>query len=197
MSEREENQEKGRGGWFSMHILYWWKLEEEESCDKECYCAYVTEELAFLCGDRSPHCNDTIPKIWNKYSQKRNWATSIPISTFLCLWAIYILPRSVCLFCCRKISGLILESINRLQTHKCGNWDWGRAIPLLGTHKWDFHCSAAVNYINSTVSLTRLDFVLVSHIPLFYLRWHTPSNISEDSRRSTRKSCILERYILT
>jgi hypothetical protein len=31
---------------------------------------------------------------------------------------------------------------NRLQTHECGNWDWGRAIPFLGIHKWDFRCSA-------------------------------------------------------
>jgi hypothetical protein len=23
-----------------------------------------------------------------------------------------------------------------------GNWDRGRTIPFLGTHKWDFHCSA-------------------------------------------------------
>jgi hypothetical protein len=28
------------------------------------------------------------------------------------------------------------------QTHKCGNWDCGRAISFLGIHKCDFHCSA-------------------------------------------------------
>ncbi len=33
------------------------------------------------------------------------------------------------------------EYINRSQTHGCGNGDWGRAIPVLGTHKWDFRCS--------------------------------------------------------
>jgi hypothetical protein len=31
--------------------------------------------------------------------------------------------------------------INRSETHECGNWDWGRAIPFLGIHKWDFRCS--------------------------------------------------------
>ncbi len=30
------------------------------------------------------------------------------------------------------------EYINRLRTHDCGNWNWGRAIPFLWRHKWDF-----------------------------------------------------------
>ena len=33
----------------------------------------------------------------------------LPISTFMYLWGIYIFPRSVWLFCCRKICGMILE----------------------------------------------------------------------------------------
>jgi hypothetical protein len=33
------------------------------------------------------------------------------------------------------------EYINRSQTHECGNWDWGRAIPRKEIHKWDFPCS--------------------------------------------------------
>ncbi len=33
---------------------------------------------------------------------------SVPISTFMCLWGIYIFPPSVCLFYYRKMCGLIL-----------------------------------------------------------------------------------------
>ncbi len=53
------------------------------------------------------HCKDTIPKIRNKYSQKWNWAASFQLSSFMLLWAIYILywvfPQSVCI-CFRKIN---------------------------------------------------------------------------------------------
>jgi hypothetical protein len=45
------------------------------------------------------HCKDTIPKIRNKYSQERNCAAAVKIPTFMFLWAMYIFPWSVCLFC--------------------------------------------------------------------------------------------------
>ncbi len=89
-----------------------------------------------------PHCKGKIPKFRNKYSQKRNIGVSVPISTFMRLWVIYIFPRSVCLFCCRKYVDRSSDYINRSQTNECGNWDWGRAIPRKGIHKWDFRCSA-------------------------------------------------------
>ncbi len=37
---------------------------------------------------------------------------------------------------CRLILG-----INRSQTHECGNWDWGRAIPRKGIYKRNCRCS--------------------------------------------------------
>ncbi len=80
-----------------------------------------------------------IPKIRNKYSQKRNCVASVPVSTFTCLWAINIFSPSVCLFCCGPILG-IYKSLT--DTWRCGKWDWGRAIPFLGINKWDFRCSA-------------------------------------------------------
>ncbi len=89
----------------------------------------------------SMHCKDKIPKFRNKYSQKRYIGVSVPVSTFMSLCAIYIFPRSVCLFCWRKYVNRSWDYINRSQTHECENWDWGRAIPRRGIHKWDFNCS--------------------------------------------------------
>ncbi len=51
-------------------------------------------------------------------------------------------PWSVCLFCCRTMVERTSEYIDRSQTHECGNWDWGPAIPFLGIHKSIFLCSA-------------------------------------------------------
>ncbi len=61
----------------------------------------------------SVHCKDKLPKIWNKYSQKRNIGVSDPISTFMCLWANYIFPWWVCLFCWRKYVDRSWECRNR------------------------------------------------------------------------------------
>ncbi len=54
--------------------------------------------------------------------QKRNIGVSVPISTFMCLLAIYIFPRLVCLFCWRKYVDRSWDYKNRSQTHECGNW---------------------------------------------------------------------------
>ncbi len=72
------------------------------------------------------HCKETIPKIRKKYSQKRNCAVSVPICTFLFLWAIYIFPRSVCLFCCRKICGPIMGIYKSLTD----TWMWKLGLRL-------------------------------------------------------------------
>ncbi len=53
-------------------------------------------------------------------------------------------PRWVCLFCWRKYVDRCWEYRNRSQTHECGNWGWGRAIPRKGIHKRNCRCSAVI-----------------------------------------------------
>ncbi len=95
----------------------------------------------------TPHCTDKIPKIRNKYSQEKNCAATVPIPTFMFLWAIYIFLWSIFLFCCREIGGLNvgIYTVDRSQTHECEKSDWGRATPFLGIYKFKFLCSAPMN----------------------------------------------------
>ncbi len=117
------------------------------------------------------------------------WLT-FPISTFICLWAIYLFRRSICLFCWRKYVDRSWEYLNSSQTHECRNWDWGRAISTkgLGIHKRDFRCTVpwqSYNTIQYNIQYTLSGWVLNSVQVLPKTKMHLCRNISTVNIRDT------------
>ncbi len=77
------------------------------------------------------------------YSQKRNCAATVPFPTFIFLCAICLFPRSVRIFCCRKIGGPITGIYKSLT--KCGYWGLRQLSSFSGNTycKSKFLCSAS------------------------------------------------------
>ncbi len=105
--------------------------------------AYLTSVSVFCCYT----CTATAIPFINSYSG--NCAASAPISTFMCLWEIYIFPGSVHIFSPAEKADPSWEYLIRSQTHECGNWDWDPNVPFLGIFVSNFrHFVFAVCYIS-------------------------------------------------
>ncbi len=96
-----------------------------------------------------------------KYSQKWNCATSLPISAFMYLWAIYIFPRSFRLSCCIAFADLSWESIKRPQIHKCRNRQGTRPRRFISGNiyfEFSVQCISSVD-VNSLSSISDICYM--------------------------------------
>ncbi len=81
---------------------------------------------------------------WSCYFQNRIIMFCLPVPTLLYLWEIYIYFQDRSAY--PGVGKYVVRSWEYIiahikQIHEFGNWDWGRAIPRKGIHKWDFQCS--------------------------------------------------------
>ncbi len=72
---------------------------------------------------------------------KRDCVATVPIPTYMFLCAIYRFPRSVCIFCYKKIGGPIVGIYKSLTDPWMWKWVSGCEISFLGIHNSKFLCS--------------------------------------------------------
>jgi hypothetical protein len=78
-------------------------------------------------------CKHSTSNTYSNETLYKRISTFVKKSCNMCgimyLWAIYIFPRSVHLFC---YIAFAWEYINRSQIHECRNWERGHAVLFLG-----------------------------------------------------------------
>ncbi len=93
---------------------------------------------------------------WNCYFQNGiiMFFLSQFLHSYICERFIYFQDRSAH-SAAGKFVSRSWEYISPSQTHECGNWEWGRAIPRKGRHKWDFPCSVCYYFVQYSLFLFR------------------------------------------
>ncbi len=89
-------------------------------------------------------------QIWNCYFQNRIIMFQF-LHSYICERFIYFQDRSAYSAAGQNLYVYVdrsWENINGSHTHECGNWDWGRAIPKKGIHKWNFPCSVPCRVVS-------------------------------------------------
>jgi hypothetical protein len=79
-----------------------------------------------------------------RYFQNRIITFCLPISTFMYLWAIYIFPGSVCLFCCSQKGRQILGKYKSPTDTCVGIGNKATQFHFLGIQKLDFRYSVDI-----------------------------------------------------
>jgi hypothetical protein len=121
---------------------------------------------------------------------RRRRATRLVVRTIIhsilaCLMSLIWLLRYYVnvLFSTKRINkhsfflSFFLSYINRSQTHECGNWGWGRAIPRKRIYKRNWRCSVAKRSAGCWGSLAMLLVVVVTVCTSWL-------NFSRDSQKS-------------
>ncbi len=120
------------------------------------------------------------------YSQKRNFAASVPISKNSCVCERFIYPQDCSTyFPAAEYSDRSRECTECSQTHECGNWYWGCAIPFLGAYLFRIFGIVPVQCTKPTSLSQTLPLALGTAIPpnskgghLHFCIWH-PSLVPE------------------
>ncbi len=98
---------------------------------------------------------------WNCYFQNRIIMFCLPVPTLIYLWEIYIFPGSVCLFCCRKICGVILGIYKSLTD----TWMWKLGLRSRNSQKRNSYLEFSLEcMLQDSAAVVRLRYAFLRYL---------------------------------